>query len=84
MSNPSVLTIRIPPELKDNVVELAREQGVSTNQFVMYILTKSVAEMQAQRHFDALLRDRSREDILAGFDTVMDKVQDRPPLDSLN
>lgn len=80
MSSPSVITLRVPHALKSELVDFAKSQGVSLNQFIAYALTEKIKEYQAQDFFDRLIGDKTSEEILAGFDRVMKMNADRPPL----
>ena len=44
MSN--VMSLRIPKTLHEQVKELARDEGISLNQFVMLALAEKVATLQ--------------------------------------
>ena len=45
MAKASVLTIRIPVELKHRISLVAEEQGVSINQLAMYIFAKEIGNL---------------------------------------
>ncbi|MGI5172988.1 toxin-antitoxin system HicB family antitoxin [Treponema sp. OMZ 840] len=73
----NTMTIRIPKELKERIENTAVLQGVSINQFAVYAFTKELSEMENSRYFTNYLKNQNREDIIAGFDTVMNKITDR-------
>lgn len=73
----NVLTIRVPERLKARIEKYSAMQGVSINQFALYAFTKELGELEANRYFSRVLRDKTRQDILAGFDNVMKKVPKR-------
>ena len=52
-------------------------QGVSINQFALYAFTKELGELETNRYFSRILRERKKQEILAGSDSVMDKVPKR-------
>ncbi len=74
MSNTQVITLRIPADLKQRVVRLATEQGVSINQLVTYALTEKVTALEAERFLSATWRGKTEAEIIAEFDEVMAKV----------
>jgi len=77
MSKASVLTIRVPTDLKHRIELVAEEQGVSINQLAMYMFTKEIGNLEASQTISKYWKDYSKESILAGFDEVMEKVTDR-------
>ena len=78
MPKASVLTIRVPTELKRRILLVAEEQGVSINQLAMYMFTKEIGNLEASQKISKYWKDYSIENILSGFDEVMEKVKDRP------
>ena len=78
MPKASVLTIRVPIELKHRIASVAQEQGVSINQLAMYMFTKEIGNLEASQNISKYWKDYSIENILSGFDEVMEKVKDRP------
>lgn len=77
MSKASVITLRVPHELKQRISTLADYQGVSVNQFAMYLLTNSVSQMENDYLIAARLGNQSVEEAIAKGLAVLDKVQDR-------
>jgi len=73
----NVLTIRVPEQLKARIEKYSAMQGVSINQFALYAFTKELGELETNRYFARVLREKNRQDILAGFDVVMKKVSNR-------
>lgn len=73
MSN--VLSLRIPKSLHNQVRELAEEEGVSMNQFVMLALAEKVAALQAIDYLEERAKRGSREKMLA----VLAKAPDVEP-----
>lgn len=81
MSKPSVVTIRIPNELKSRLEAVAHQQGVSVNQYALYVLTGEVARFEAQeqqtrwrQQTQPYLQDKSADQVLkAGLD-ILDAV----------
>jgi len=73
----NVLTIRVPEDLKDRIERYSAMQGVSINQFALYAFTKELAELETNRYFAKLLREKSKQEILQGFDRIMAKIPER-------
>jgi Ribbon-helix-helix protein, copG family. len=70
----SVLTIRVPKELKHKIEQVADEQGVSINQLALYAFTKEIKELETSSYFNKIWKSRSKSEILNNFDEVMKKV----------
>ena len=73
MSN--VLSLRLPKTLHNQLRELAKEEGVSMNQFVMLALAEKVAALQAIDYLEERAKRGSREKMLA----VLAKAPDVEP-----
>lgn len=73
----NVLTIRVPEDLKVRIEKYSAMQGVSINQFALYAFTKELGELETNRYFSRILRARNKQEILVGFDAVMEKVSKR-------
>ena len=71
----SVLTIRIPKELKHKIEVIADEQGVSINQLALYAFTKEVKELETYDYFFKKWGDKSKKKIISDFDDVLNKVK---------
>ncbi len=71
----SVVSLRIPKSLHDQVRELAKEEGVSINQFVALALAEKVATLQTIDYLEERARRGSREKLL----TVLNKAPDIEP-----
>lgn len=78
MSKASVLTIRIPADLKHRIARIAEQQGVSINQLALYMFAKEIGNLEASQIISKYWKDYSREEILSGFDEVMAKVKEAP------
>jgi uncharacterized protein (DUF1778 family) len=74
---PNTITVRVPADLKRRIENYSAMQGVSINQFALYALTKEIGELEANRYFSTLLREKNKREILAAFDQVMSQVPDR-------
>jgi hypothetical protein len=77
MSKASVLTIRVPTDLKSRIEVAADKQGVSINQLAMYMFTREVSGLEAGEKIAARWRGYTREQLEAGFDAAMAKVKKR-------
>ncbi len=75
MAKNSVLTIRVPSDLKHRIEAVADTQGVSINQLAMYMFTREISSFEAgnkmSKHWEGYLK----EEIFNDFDTVMTKVK---------
>jgi len=80
MTKRSVLTIRVPEDLKIRLERLADSQGVSLNQLALYAFSKEASQIESQMFFSSRLGNRSKNDVLRNFDSVMAKVSSRAPL----
>ncbi len=85
MSKPNTLTIRVPADLKNKLVQVADEQGVSVNQLAMYMFTKEIGNIEAGRYISNYWKKYSKKEIMDGFNQVMSKVNERevPEWDNL-
>lgn len=81
----SVITLRVPHELKHKIEKAADEQGISINQLALYAFTKELAELETSEFFRKYLKGQKKEKILNDFDNVMKKVKKRkvPEWDSV-
>ncbi|HNU90829.1 MAG TPA: toxin-antitoxin system HicB family antitoxin [Spirochaetota bacterium] len=70
----SVLTIRLPKELKHRIERVADEQGVSINQLALYAFTKEIKEMETSSYFRNRLKLKDKKVILNDYDTVVKKI----------
>lgn len=77
MANPSVMTIRIPNDLKHRIEVVAEEQGVSLNQLAMYMFTKEVSSFEAGNRISEYWKGYNKQNIIDNFDSVMSKVKKR-------
>ncbi|MBI4651100.1 toxin-antitoxin system HicB family antitoxin [Candidatus Desantisbacteria bacterium] len=70
-NNVSVLTIRIPKRLKNEIEKVSDTQGVSINQFALFAFTKEVVEIEDNKYFQKILKSKTREEILNNYDNIM-------------
>lgn len=73
----SVLTIRVPRELKHKIEQMAEVQGVSINQLALYAFTKEIKEMETSSYFNKYWNMKTKNQIFSDFDEVMKKVKKR-------
>lgn len=73
MSN--VMSLRVPKTLHEQVKELAEDEGISINQFVMLALAEKVATLQAIDYLERRAARGSREQLLA----ILAKAPDVEP-----
>ncbi len=74
----TLLTIRVPEDLKARIERYSALQGVSINQFAMYVFAKELGELENSRYFANRLRNKTKQDLAAKFDAAMAKVKSRP------
>lgn len=77
MANASVMTVRIPADLKRRIEVVAEEQGVSLNQLAMYMFTREVTSLEAGNKISKYWDGYKKLEILHDFDDVMGKVKSR-------
>jgi hypothetical protein len=77
MSQPSVLTIRVPRDLKKRIETTAKEQGVSINQLAMYMFSREISSFEAGNKLSDYWSGSEKDEIYEGFDSVMKKVKRR-------
>jgi predicted DNA-binding protein len=77
----SVLTLRLPFELKHKIEQIADEQGLSINQLALYTFTKEIEEMETYNYFEKYWKGKSKKKILNDFDNVLGKVKIRKTFD---
>ena len=73
----STVSLRLPNSIHNRVKELARQDGVSINQFISIALTEKLSVMNAAEYLEKRAKRASREK----FERVMEKVSDRAPDD---
>lgn len=74
-TNASVLTIRVPLDLKHNIQNVAEQQGISVNQLAMYALTKEVQELQTSKYLSKFRVGKSKSELKSKFNNVLEKVK---------
>ena len=72
---PAQLPLRLPKELHADIQQLAEEQGVSMNQFLLYVVASKVSEMkQSKAFFSQRSQGRTRQQSAEGLKNILDKV----------
>ncbi len=67
----SALSIRLPRSLHEQLRRVAREEGVSVNQFVLWAISEKIARLQAlEEELQARARRGSREKLRAALAQV--------------
>lgn len=72
----STMSLRLPDYLHKTAKQLAKREHISVNQLIATALAEKISALATEEHLAALAAQGSRE----GFDQVMAKVKDRPPL----
>jgi HicB family len=71
----SALSLRLPKSLHEQLRELAQEDGISVNQFVMLAVAEKVASISTIEYLQKRAKRGSRETLLA----VLNKAPDVEP-----
>lgn len=74
----SALSLRLPKSLHEQLKELAQEDGISVNQFVMLAVAEKVASISTIEYLEKRAKRGNREKLLA----VLDKAPDIEPDES--
>ena len=71
----SALSLRLPKSLHEQLREVAQEEGISVNQFVMLAVAEKVAALSAIEYLEKRAKRGSRETFL----DIVSKVPDVEP-----
>ncbi len=71
----SALSLRLPKSLHEQLREVAQEEGISVNQFVMLAVAEKVAALSAIEYLEKRAKRGSRETFLE----ILSKVPDVEP-----
>jgi HicB family len=74
----SALSLRLPKSLHEQLRELAQEDGISVNQFIMLAVAEKVASISTIEYLQKRAKRGSREKLLA----VLAKAPDLEPDES--
>jgi len=71
----SALSLRLPKSLHEQLREVAQEEGISVNQFVMLAVAEKVAAISAIEYLEKRAKRGSREK----FSDILSRVPDVEP-----
>jgi len=71
----SALSLRLPKSLHEQLREVAQEEGISVNQFIMLAVAEKVATISAIEYLEKRAKRGSREKFLE----ILSKVPDIEP-----
>ena len=71
----STLSLRLPDSLHDQVRQLARQEGISINQFVTLAVAEKMSALMAEVYIQERAARASREQ----YDAVLARVRDAAP-----
>jgi NRPS condensation-like uncharacterized protein len=74
-NNASLLTLRIPNELKHNIKLVAEQQGISINQLALYALTKEIKEIQTYNKLEKFWINKDESMIDENFGKLLTKIK---------
>lgn len=79
MRKTSVLTVRVPADLKQRIEVAAEEQGVSINQLAMYMFAREISSLECSKRVSKYWTGYSKDTIFRDFDSVMSRIKKRRP-----
>ncbi len=71
----SALSLRLPKSLHEQLKELAQEEGISVNQFVVLAVAEKIASISTIEYLEKRASSGSREKLLA----ILNKAPDVEP-----
>jgi len=71
----STISLRLPESIHERVRELAKEEGISINQFISTALAEKLSALLTEEYLEQRAKRGSRE----SYRRVLDKVKDRDP-----
>ena len=71
----SALSLRLPKTLHEQVKELAQEEGISVNQFVMLAVAEKIASISTIEYLEKRAKRGNREKLLE----ILNKAPDVEP-----
>jgi predicted DNA-binding ribbon-helix-helix protein len=72
----STMSLRLPDYLHNSIRNIADTEHISVNQLVTTAIAEKVSALATEKY----LNDLAAKGSVQVFDTVMDKVKNRPPL----
>lgn len=82
-NNASLLTLRIPNELKHNIKLVAEQQGISINQLALYALTKEIKEIQTFNKLEKYWIHKDESKIDENFGKLLAKIKEKETEDEI-
>jgi hypothetical protein len=71
----NVLSLRLPKSMHSQLKELAKEEGISINQFVTLAIAEKIGSLSALEYLEKRAKRGSRDALLA----ILDKAPDVEP-----
>lgn len=71
----NMLSLRLPKTMHTQLKELAKEEGISINQFITLAVAEKIGSLSAIEYLERRAKQGSREKLLA----VLDKAPDVEP-----
>ena len=71
----STISLRLPESIHERVRELAKEEGISINQFISTALAEKLSALLTEEY----LEQRAERGSPESYRRVLDKVKDRDP-----
>lgn len=72
----SALSLRLPNSIHQHIKEIAKQDGVSINQFILSAVSEKISAITTESYLE---KRASRADRVA-FRDILDNVPSRPPL----
>lgn len=71
----STMTVRLPESLHEKIKQLAQDEGISINQFLVVAAAEKMSALMTEDYLQGEAKKGNRK----GFDTFMGKVPDVEP-----
>ncbi|MDI7165969.1 toxin-antitoxin system HicB family antitoxin [Leptospira santarosai] len=71
----SVLTIRIPIDLKHKIEKIAEQQGISINQLALYAFTKEIQDLETSQYFSKYYKGKTKKQIFSDFQNLLTETK---------
>ncbi|CAK8716264.1 hypothetical protein KKHLCK_05380 [Candidatus Electrothrix laxa] len=72
----STLSLRLPNSIHRHIKQIARQEGVSINQFISTAVSEKISALTTENY----LEQRAKRADRSAFRGILDKVPDRTPL----
>ena len=73
----SALNLRLPNSIHRHIGDIASQEGVSINQFIVSAVSEKVSAIMTEQY----LLKRARQDRKGAFTKILDRVPHRPPVE---